>query len=355
MHYRPLGSSGLKVSAFSLGTMGFGAAGGFTKVGKVDVDDARQQIGLARDAGVNLFDTADIYSRGLSEEVLGKALGRKRSDVLVATKVRFPMSDEVNDAGLSRHHIIRACEASLRRLNTDWIDLYQLHERDGLTPPEETMAALEHLVSSGKVRYIGASNFAAWQVVKYDAVAAARDWPTFVSQQIHYSLLSRDAEFELIPMSIDEGLGNLIWSPLAGGMLSGKYTRQGAKGKKRYAKLDETTEPPVHDVDALYDLVDVIGEVAAAHGVSHAQVNLAYLLGKPGVTSIVIAGRTKTQLADNLASISMELTADDIAKLDAASEPRLIYPFWHQFSTAGERLSPGDLTLLQRHLDRRAH
>jgi aryl-alcohol dehydrogenase-like predicted oxidoreductase len=348
MEYRRLGSSGLNVSVLTLGTMGFGTSGGFERVGAVDLDGAKEQVAMCLDAGVNLFDTADMYSRGGSEEVLGQAIGDKRDDVLLATKVRFPMSDGPNDAGLSRHHIIRSCEASLRRLGTDWIDLYQLHERDGVTPPEETLEALDLLVRQGKVRYIGVSNFAAWQVVKYLGVAERDRLPAFVSQQIHYSLLSRDAEYELIPMSIDEGLGNLIWSPLAGGMLTGKYRRgdESAEGAARYAKLDENTEPPVHDPEELFDVVDVILEVAGRHDVSAAQVSIAYLLGKPGVSSLVIAGRTSEQLADNIAALDLTLTAEDIATLDAATEPRLIYPFWHHLAAASDRLSPGDLTLL---------
>lgn len=350
MEYRRLGRSGLNVSVLTLGTMGFGAAGGFERIGTVDVDVARRQVDMCIEAGVNLFDTADIYSRGSSEEVLGKALGDRRDDVLVGTKVRFPMGEGPNDAGLSHHHIVRGCEASLRRLGTDHIDLYQLHERDGLTPAEETLRALDLLVSQGKVRYIGVSNFAAWQVTKYLGIAERDELPRFASQQIHYSLLSRDAEYELIPMSIDEGLGNLIWSPLAGGMLTGKYRRGGSDETVRYAELNEHTEPPVHDPDEVFDLVDVISEVAADHDVSLAQVSLCYLLGRPAVTSLVIAGRTTEQLADNLAATELTLTDDELAKLDAASAPRLIYPFWHQAATAPDRLSTGDLSLLARHL-----
>ena len=351
MEYRRLGSSGLNVSVLSLGTMGFGTSAGFERVGTVDLDGAKEQVAMCLDAGVNLFDTADMYSRGGSEEVLGQAIGSKRHDVLLATKVRFPMADGPNDAGLSRHHIVRSCEASLRRLGTDWIDLYQLHERDGVTPPEETLEALDLLVRQGKVRYVGVSNFAAWQVMKYLGVAERDHLPAFVSQQIHYSLLSRDAEYELIPMSIDERLGNLIWSPLAGGMLTGKYRRGGdSDGTVRYDKLDENTEPPIHDVDHLFDVVDVIMAVAERHGSSAAQVSIAYLLGKPNVTSLVIAGRTSDQLADNLAALDLALTPEDIAALDEATEPRLIYPFWHHLACAADRLSPGDLSLLGRRL-----
>src|SRR3712207_6072735 len=220
MQYRQLGRTGLRVSTFTLGTMGFGGTGWATPVGQIGVDGAREQIAIAHDAGGNLFDTADVYSSGLSEQILGKALGPSRQDVLVATKVRMPMGDGPNDQGLSRHHIVRACEASLRRLNTDYIDLYQVHEWDGLTPLEETLTALDDLVRSGKVRYVGASNYAAWHLMKALAISESRHLERFASQQIYYSLQNRDAEAELVPVSIDQGLGILVWSPLAGGLLS---------------------------------------------------------------------------------------------------------------------------------------
>ena len=217
MQYRQLGSSGLRVSTFTLGTMGFGGTGWASPVGQIDVAGAREQIACARDAGVNLIDTADVYSHGLSEEILGQALGAARDEMLIATKVRMPMGDGPNDAGLSRHHVIQAAEASLRRLNTDHIDLYQVHEWDGQTPLEETLTALDDLVRSGKVRYIGASNYAAWQLMKALATSDHRHLERFVSQQIHYSLQNRDVEAELVPLSVDQGLGILVWSPLAGG------------------------------------------------------------------------------------------------------------------------------------------
>ena len=222
MEYRQLGRSGLRVSTITLGTMGFGGSGWAAAVGQIDVDGARQQIRLARDAGVNLFDTADVYSSGTSEEILGKALGSDREDVLIATKVRMPMGEGPNDAGLSRHHIIRGAEASLRRLGTDYIDLYQVHEWDGQTPLEETLHALDHLVQSGKVRYIGCSNYAAWQLMKALWTSEREGLSRFVSQQVYYSLQARDIENELVPLSIDQGLGILVWSPIAGGLLSGK-------------------------------------------------------------------------------------------------------------------------------------
>src|SRR5450759_355404 len=345
MEYRQLGRSGLRVSTITLGTMGFGGKGWASAVGKIDVEGARRQIGLARDAGVNLIDTADVYSNGLSEEIVGQALGRDREDVLLATKVRMPMGEGPNDAGLSRHHIIRAAEASLRRLGTDHIDLYQVHEWDGQTPLEETLAALDLLVASGKVRYVGASNYASWQLMKALATAGRLGLPQFVSQQIYYSLQAREAEYELIPLAVDQGLGVLVWSPLAGGLLSGKY-RRNTEAPAGSLQLTDWGEPPVYDTEGLYDIVDVLVKIAEQHGVSAAQVALAYTLARPAVTSLVIGARTDEQLADNLAAASLTLSADERAQLDQVSAPPLIYPYWHQAKTARDRLSPADLTLL---------
>jgi len=236
MEYRQLGHSGLRISRLTMGTMTFGGRGEFAGVGATDVDGARRQIEMAIDAGVNLIDTADVYSGGVAEEIVGQALGARRDDVLLATKVRFPMGSGPNDAGLSRHHLIRGCEASLRRLATDHIDLYQVHEWDGQTPLEETLEALDHLVRSGKVRYVGCSNFAGWQVMKALGIADRARLPRFVSQQVYLSLQERSAEYEIVPSAIDQGLGLLIWSPLAGGLLSGKYRRgQDAPPGSRHA------------------------------------------------------------------------------------------------------------------------
>jgi aryl-alcohol dehydrogenase-like predicted oxidoreductase len=269
--------------------------------------------------------------------------------VLVATKVRMSMGDGPNDAGLSRYHIVTGCEASLRRLGTDHVDLYQVHEWDGLTPLEETLEALDLLVRSGKVRYVGVSNYAGWQLMKALGMAGMLGLPRFVSQQIYYSLQAREAEYELIPAAVDQGLGVLVWSPLAGGLLSGKYRRDrqppaGSRG------LTDWNEPPVRDSDALYEIVDVLVSIGESRGVSAAQVALAYLLGRPAVTSLVIGAKTGEQLADNLAAADLVLTADERGRLDKASELPLIYPYWHQAKTARDRLSPADLTLLGRHL-----
>jgi aryl-alcohol dehydrogenase-like predicted oxidoreductase len=349
MEYRQLGRSGLRVSTLTLGTMGFGGTGWAEAVGTLGVDAARAQISMARDAGVNLIDTADVYSNGLSEEIVGKALGGDRDEVLLATKVRMPMGEGPNDAGLSRHHVIRGAEASLRRLGTDWIDLYQVHEWDGHTPLEETLAALDMLVQSGKVRYVGASNYTGWQLMKALGVADRLGLSRFVSQQIYYSLQARDAEYELVPVSIDQGLGILVWSPIAGGLLSGKY-RRGVDAPAGSRHLGDWDEPPVHDEDKLYDTIEVLVEIGEAHGVSAARVALAYLLAKPAVTSLIVGARTEEQLADNLAAADLTLAGDEIARLDEVSAEPLRYPQWHQAKTSGDRLGPADLSLLGRHL-----
>jgi aryl-alcohol dehydrogenase-like predicted oxidoreductase len=349
MEYRALGKSGLRVSVLTMGTMTFGGKGNFADVGSTDVAEARRQIDQCLDAGVNLIDTADVYSGGLSEEIVGEVLEGRRDDLLLATKVRMSMGPGPNDAGLSRHHIIAGCEASLRRLRTDHIDLYQVHEWDGLTPLEETLEALDLLVKAGKVRYVGASNYAGWQLMKALGTADRTGLPRFVSQQIYYSLQARDAEYELIPAAVDQGLGVLVWSPLAGGLLSGKYRRgQHPSGDSR--QLTDWNEPPVYDQERLYDTVEVLVSIGAERGVSAAQVALAYLLGRPAVSSLVIGARTGEQLADNLAAADLTLTAEERAKLDAASAPPLLYPYWHQAKTARDRLSPADLTLLGPHL-----
>jgi aryl-alcohol dehydrogenase-like predicted oxidoreductase len=302
MEYRLLGRSGLKVSAITLGTMTMGGKGDFAQVGNVGLKEARRQIDLCIDAGVNLIDTADVYSAGASEEIIGEALGGKRKGgVLIATKARFAMGEGPNDSGVSRYHLIRACEASLKRLRTDVIDLYQLHQWDGETPLEETLEALDSLVRRGLVRYIGCSNYSGWHVMKALGISEREHRQRFVSQQIHYTLEAREAEYELLPLAIDQGLGILVWSPLAGGLLSGKH-RRNQKTPKGTRQLAGWTEPPIRDENRLWNIVDALVAVGEAHGVSAAQVALAWLLGRPGVTSLVIGGRTEAQLKDNLAA-----------------------------------------------------
>ncbi|MDQ1583692.1 MAG: hypothetical protein QOF36_1746 [Microbacteriaceae bacterium] len=348
MEYRQLGKSGLRVSTVTLGTMGFGGTGWATPVGQIDIEGARRQITLARDAGVNLIDTADVYSSGLSEEIIGQALGKNRDEVLLATKVRGAMGEGPNDAGLSRHHILRAAEASLRRLRTDYIDLYQVHEWDGHTPLDETLSALDSLVQSGKVRYIGASNNTAWQLMKALWTSDRNGTEKYVSQQIYYSLQARDAENELVPISIDQGLGILVWSPIAGGLLSGKY-RRGVEAPAGSRHLTEWSEPPVHDEDKLYNTIETLITIGNGHGVSAARVALAYIIGKPAVTSVIVGARTEEQLADNLEAANLSLSDDEMKQLDDVSAQHLLYPYWHQLG-ASDRLSPADLSLLGRHI-----
>jgi aryl-alcohol dehydrogenase-like predicted oxidoreductase len=345
MDYRNLGRSGLKVSTLTLGTMGFGGAGQFEAIGQLGVEEARRQLDLCIEAGVNLIDTANMYSAGRSEEVLGEALDGRRERLMVATKVRFPVGDGPNDSGLSRHHIIASVEDSLRRLRAEHLDLLQLHEWDGQTPVEEFMEALDTLVTSGKVRYVGASNFTAWQLMKALGAADAHNWQRFVGHQIHYTPQAREAEFELIPAGLDQGLGTIVWSPLAGGLLSGKYRRDAddPEGTRRAAGW---TEPPVYDEGRLWDVVDALVEVGDAHGVSAAQATLAWLLTRPSVTTLVIAARTEEQLRDNLAAAALELSAEEVAKIERASRPDLPYPLWHQVAGASDRFSANDRAAL---------
>ncbi len=348
LEYRRLGRSGLFVSAMTLGTMTFGGQGDFGMLGSTDVSGARRQIDMCLDAGMNLFDTADMYSDGQSEEILGEAISGRREDVLLATKARMPVGDGPNETGLSRYHIIRQCEASLKRLGTDHIDLYQMHEWDGLTPMEETLEALDTLVRDGKVRYVGASNYSGWQLMKALATSERLGLQRYVSQQIHYTLQAREAEYELVPVALDQECSILVWSPLAGGLLSGKYGRDKEVSEGR--RVEGWDEPPVYDTEKLYDIIDVLGEIADGHGVSASQVSLAWLLGRPGVASVVVGARTDEQLADNLKAAELKLSDDERRRLDEVSAPRLIYPHWHQLKTASDRLGPADMPLLEQHL-----
>jgi aryl-alcohol dehydrogenase-like predicted oxidoreductase len=344
MEYRSLGRSGLKVSTLTMGTMTFGGRGNFGATGAVEVDDARRLVDLCIDQGVNLIDTANVYSGGRSEEIVGEVLGGKRpGDVLIASKVRFPMGSGPNEQGLSRLHIIRECEASLKRLRTDRIDVYLVHQWDGQTPLEETMAALDTLVQHGKVRYVGCSNFSAWHLMKALGISERHNLTRFVTQQIHYTLEAREAEYELLPVALDQGVGVMAWSPLAGGLLSGKHRRnQTAEGSRQLAGW---TEPPIRDEDRLWRIVDELVRIGEARGVSAAQVALAWLLGRPAVATLVIGGRTEAQFRDNLAAADLRLTDEERTALDAVSRPPVIYPYWHQGNTASGRFGPADLIL----------
>ncbi len=349
MEYRQLGRSGLRISTLALGTATFGGKGGLAAWGDTDVAGARRLIDTCVDAGVNLIDTADAYSDGLSERILGEALQGSQADVLVATKARFSTGTGPNDAGLSRQHLIAACEASLRRLGRDHIDLYQVHEWDGQTPLEETLGALDALVRSGKVRYIGCSNFAGWQLMKAASVAQHRGFEPFIAQQIYLSLQSRDAEHEVMPAAIDLGLGTLVWSPLAGGLLSGKYRRDATpEGAARH--VGDWNEPPIYDHDRLYDTIDAIVEIASTRGAAPSQIALAWLLARPGVTSLVIGARTHEQLVVNLGAVDVHLTTAEADALDRVSRTPLPYPLWHQAAHAADRLSAADESVLKPHL-----
>ncbi|HEV7718335.1 MAG TPA: aldo/keto reductase [Arsenicitalea sp.] len=346
MEYRPLGRSGLKVSTITMGTMTFGVQGEGAKVGGTDLAGATRQIDLCLDHGVNLFDTANVYQNGMSEEIIGDAIkGGRRERMLLASKVRFPMGQGPNDRGLSRHHIIAQLEASLKRLKTEVIDLYQVHEWDGVTPLEETMEALDTLIKQGKIRYIGCSNYSGWHIMKALAVADSHLQQRFISQQIHYTLQAREAEYELVPISLDQGLGILVWSPLAGGLLSGKYRRGVTAPEGARHDDGKWREPPVRDWEKLYDIVDELVQIAEVHAVSAAQVALAWLIGKPGVTSVVIGGRTEAQFKDNLGAAELKLSEHERKRLDEVSLPPLLYPYWHQNWTASDRLGPADLSL----------
>jgi aryl-alcohol dehydrogenase-like predicted oxidoreductase len=345
MEYRPLGNSGLRVSALTLGTMTFGGRDNFAAVGSTDVDAATRQVDLCLDRGVNFIDTANVYSAGVSEEIVGETIKGRRDRVVLATKARMPMGDGPNDAGLSRHHLIAECENSLRRMQVDHIDLYQVHEWDGETPLEETLAALDALVQSGKVRYVGISNYAGWQLMKALAIADSYGFVRPVTQQIYYSLQARDAEYELVPIAVDQGIGILVWSPLAGGLMSGKYRRdQEWPAGSRH--LTDWNEPPVRNQEQVYDVVDALVEIGEGHGVSAAQVALAWLLDRPGIVSLIVGARTEEQLADNLGAAELVLSDGERDRLEELSRPPLLYPYWHQAKTASDRLSEADLTLL---------
>jgi aryl-alcohol dehydrogenase-like predicted oxidoreductase len=329
MKMRSMGKTGVKVSELCLGTMTFGGSSFFKHVGDLGQREATTLVDMSLYAGVNFFDTANVYSEGLSEEILGKALGNRRKDVILATKVRFKMGPGPNDIGLARRHIIEQCHASLKRLGTDYIDLYQVHSFDPDTPLEETMRALDDLVRQGKVRYIGCSNFSGWQLMKALAISDKRGWESFVTLQAHYSLLSRELENELVPLCLDQGLGILVWSPLSGGLLSGKYRR--GKPRPKGTRLSGPQPGPIpHDEEKGYDVVEELDKIAKAHKATVAQAALNYMLAKEGVSSVIIGARTPEQLKDNLKTVDWELSAEEVARLDEISKPLPLYPYWMQ-------------------------
>lgn len=333
---RLLGNSGLHVSALALGTMTFGGVGYQASMGTIQVEEATRMVDICLDRGVNLFDTADVYSNGLSEEILGKALGSRRADVLIATKVNGPMGTGPNDRGQSRHHIMRACEASLRRLGTDWIDLYQVHSIDELAPMEETLRALDDLVRQGKVRYIGCSDYSSWHLMKAIAISERYGLERYASLQPYYSLVARELEHALLPVCLDQGVGVIVFSPLAAGFLTGKQRRgQDVPEGTRRAVVGNTG--PM-DLEHGFDIIDELDEIAQRRCVSIAQVALNWLLRRPGISSVLIGARTIEQLEDNLQAATWELTAEEVARLDRVSFRPLPYPFWHQHAANGVRL-----------------
>ncbi len=344
MKYRLLGRSGLKVSVITMGTFTFGGRGDFAMTGSQGVPEAQRLVGTCLDGGVNLFDTSNMYSLGLSEEILGEALGDRRHDVLISSKARMRIGDGPNDEGVSRYHLIRECERSLSRLKRDHIDIYYMHEWDGQTPLDEMLSALDSLVQQGKIRYIGCSNYSGWHIMKALGVSDLKGYPRFVTQQIHYTLEAREAEYELLPIAVDQGLGVLIWSPLAAGLLSGAHRRdQAVPPGSRQAK--GWTEPPIRDLERLWSIVDALVAVAEARGVSAAQVALAWSLERPGITSAVVGGETEAHFRDNIAAADLVLTAEERKSLDEVSALPMIYPYWHQGQFARGRFSDADWAL----------
>jgi aryl-alcohol dehydrogenase-like predicted oxidoreductase len=327
MRYNLLGNTGLKVSELCLGTMTFGGKGLYTAIGALPQDEVDALVRRSVEAGINFIDTANVYSEGLSEQMTGTAirnLGLKRDDLIIATKVRGRVGEGPNHLGLTRKHILHQVEESLRRLQIDYIDLYQIHGYDTLTPLEETLAALDTLVTSGKVRYIGCSNLSAWHIMKALSVSERHDYAKFISLQAYYTIAARDIEREIVPLLLDQKIGLMVWSPLAGGLLSGKYTRNSTPEEGRRVNFDF---PPV-DREKVYDVVDAMQEIAKARDVSVARIALAWLLHQPVVSTIVIGAKRPQQLEDNLAAIDLKLDQSELEKLDTASRLAPEYPGW---------------------------
>ena len=335
MNYRPLGRTGLRVSELCFGTMTFGGEGMFKAIGSTEQAEADRLVGVCIDAGINFFDTANVYSAGRAEQILGKALGARRKDVVVATKVRGRVGAGPNAVGLSRGHIMDAINASLRRLDTDYIDLYQIHGYDAFTPFEETLRALDDLVRAGKVRYIGASNLAAWHLMKALGISQRDGLARFETLQAYYSIAGRDLERELVPLMESEQVGLLVWSPLAGGFLSGKFGRdkKGPEGARRAS----FNFPPVDETRG-YAVLDVLADVAREHEVSVARVALAWLLHQRVTTSVIVGARNEAQLRDNLAAPELRLSGDQITRLNTTSALPPEYPGWMITVQARDRL-----------------
>jgi aryl-alcohol dehydrogenase-like predicted oxidoreductase len=334
MEYRRLGASGFRVPVLSLGTGTFGGGGEFFKAwGQTDVAEATRLVDVCLDAGMNMFDSADVYSGGAAEEILGQAIRGRREKVIVSTKGTFAMGQGPNDVGSSRYHLTRAVEASLRRLATDYIDLYQLHTFDAQTPAEEALSTLDDLVRAGKIRYIGCSNFSGWHLMKSLAVSERYGWARYVAHQAYYSLIGRDYEWELMPLGLDQGVGAVVWSPLGWGRLTGKI-RRGAplpETSRLRSKIAVDKGPPVSD-EYLFGVVDALDAVANEVGKTIPQVALNWLLQRPTVSNVIIGARNEEQLRQNLGAVGWDLTEAQVAKLDAASAVTPAYPYWHQAS-----------------------
>lgn len=344
MEYRQLGRSGFRVPALTFGTATFGGGNEFFRAwGNTDATGASRLVDVCLDAGLNMFDTADAYSGGLAEEILGAAIKGRRDRVLISTKASFRRGDGPNDVGSSRFHLVGACEAQLRRLGTDHIDLYQMHAFDALTPVEETLSALDGLVKSGKVRYVGCSNFSGWHLMKSLAAADRHGWPRYVAHQAYYSLVGRDYEWELMPLGLDQGVGCAVWSPLGWGRLTGKMRRgQPLPAVTRLrSQISNEKGPPVAD-EYVYRVVDALDAVAAETGRTVPQVALNWLLGRPTVSTVIIGARDEGQLRDNLGAVGWSLTPAQVARLDAASAVTLPYPYWHQRGYAERNPPPVD-------------
>ena len=332
MEYRLLGHSGLKVPVLSFGTGTFGGKGDlFQPWGASDVAEATRLVDICLEAGLNMFDSADIYSSGMAEEILGQAIKGRRDAVLVSTKGTFRFGSGPNDVGSSRHHLVRSVEASLRRLNTDYIDLYQLHGFDAMTPVEEVLGTLDNLVRAGKIRYLGCSNFSGWHLMKSLAVSDRYGWPRYVAHQAYYSLVGRDYEWELMPLALDQKVAAVVWSPLGWGRLTGKIRRGQPlpRSSRLQSQLVRDIGPPVPD-EHVYRVVDAIDQVVAETGKTVPQIALNWLLRRPSVATVIIGARNEEQLRQNLGAVGWELSAEQIARLDAASAVTPAYPYWHQ-------------------------